>query len=142
MEKEVFIYHCNNHTDLFGNHRSLAERKQLKTHSYTCAVDLVELDFLLSFTDILTNAVKRGEDMPINLGVALCHVDDCYNKKVGAHLATERMEPQKAKIELFQTYRAGDHWVQIVHFFFPETGLHMQVKQESLRRRPKVDFDW
>ena len=143
MERSVFIYHCNQHVSLFGDHHSKQARKHMGINSFTCAVDLIELDFLLSFTETLISTVRRGERLPITIGVALCHVDDCYNKKVGAKLATERMAPEMAQITHLEiTSLIEKRWSMRVEFSFPEMGLIMKVKQDDIHRRPAVSVEW
>lgn len=142
MEQSIFVYHCNQHVNLFGNHYSKQDRKTMKISSFTCAVDLVEIDFLLSFTETLVNATRRGNFIPVTIGTALCHLDDCYNKKVGAKLATERMAPVLAQvIDLRLTNLGNNRWHMAVDFEFPTLGLTMKVRQDDKRQRPTVSFD-
>lgn len=137
--QDVVLIHKNNHVDCFGNHYPTRKRIAAGRLSYTCAIDLIEVDFLLSFPEQVVSAIQRGESLPISFGYAICHPHDCFCKKTGASIAKARLKTTDAKIVEYTVERlTSGVWFKKIVLFIEEISAEIVIKQTSNKRHFKI----
>lgn len=139
-EKQLFCSHQNNHTDSFGNHYPTPERVRSGTLSYTCVVDMSEIEFMMAFPDAIFSALKRQSPIPIAFGVSICHPEDVFCRKTGRRIAEQRLTSVNAKIVEVSLSSFGGMWCQEMEFFFPSAEITMTVKTNGKDARPRIKF--
>jgi hypothetical protein len=138
--QQLFYFHSNNHVDPFGHHYPARQRAQEHVLSYTCVVDLSEIEFTMAFPETIITTLRRNTTMPITFGMSVCHPGDTFCYKTGRETAKSRIGSVNAKVTACEMENYGRKWTQSVVLWLPEMELTMTIRIASDARRPRIRF--
>jgi hypothetical protein len=138
--QQFFYFHRNNHVNSFGNHYPARQRAQEHVLSYTCVVDLSEIEFAMAFPETLITTLRRNSTMSIAFGMSVCHPEDTFCYKTGRDLATARIRDTETKVIACEIENYGNKWHQMVILWLPEMDMTLTIRMASDARRPRIRF--